>query len=435
MKSTMLAALAGAIGLLMPFAATAAEDDNSLQPLDRIVAVVNDNVILASELEEQTALVRQRMRREGATPPAAEVLRERMLEQLIIEEIQLQQARGRGIDVDDEAVNNALRNIATDRGTDLAGLRKQMEAEGIGFTGLRQEVRTRLTVARLRQRVIASQVTVSQQEIDDFLAQTDRSRERNVAYRLQHILLRVDGDAPEDEIERARERAGALVRKLRAGADFASVAARESDGPQALEGGELGWRQPTELPGLFVNALDSMSPGEISDPLRSANGFHVLKLNEQRGGGEQTVTEYRARHILLREEDDSDQPRRKLAELRRRIEDGIPFDALARRHSDDQATSSRGGDLGWFGPGEMTPAFQEVVETLEPGQLSEPFRTSFGWHIVEVQERRERSDIERYRNAQARQTLYRRKVEDEMQRWTRERREESYIDRRLDTGG
>lgn len=431
MKPIALAALAGVIGLLMPFTAPAAEND-SLQPLDGIVAVVNDSVILASELAEQTELIRKRMRREGAQPPSAQQLRERMLDQLIVEEIQMQHARQRGIQIDDETLNDALRNIAADRGTDLAGLRQQMSNEDLDFAALREQVRTQLLLSRLRQRVIASQVTVSQQEIDDSLAQADRSRERNVGYNLRHILLGLDEDADAARVEQVRDRAGDLVERLRRGSDFSAIAASESDGPRALEGGDLGWRQPAELPGLFVDALETLSPGEVSEPLRSANGFHILKLSDRRGGGQQTITENRARHILLRDQGDSDQPRRKLSELRRRIQDGASFERLARRHSEDEGTAGRGGDLGWFGPGEMTPAFQEVVETLESGQVSEPFRTPFGWHIVEVMERRERTDVERYRTAQVRQTLYRRKVEEEMQRWVRERREEAYIDKRLE---
>lgn len=420
------AVLLGAIAL--PASVAAAERE----PIERIVAVVNESVILASELEEQTELVRQRMQRAGEKPPAADVLRRRMLERLISEEIQIQHARRRGISVEDEAINNALRNLASERGTDLAGLREQMQAAGLEFAQLREEVRIQLLLSRLRQRIIASQVTVSEQEVDDFLAQLDRGRERDMAYHVRHLLLRLPEDASDAEAQRIRERAGQLVTELRAGADFASLAAAESDGPQALSGGDLGWRQPAELPGLFVEALESMQPGDVSDPLRSANGFHVLKLVEQRGGGPQSVTEHRARHILLAGAGDSDRPRQELAELRRRIRDGASFEQLARQYSDDEGTAPRGGNLGWFGPGEMTPAFQEVVETLEPGQISEPFRTPFGWHVVEVLERRERTDVERYRRAQARQSLYRRQVEEATERWLRERREEAYIDRRLE---
>jgi len=432
MKSTSLAALIAVIGLLMPLYTPAA--DGSLQPLDRIVAVVDDNVILDSEVEDQVRLVRERMRRSGQQPPPAQRLRERMLEQLIVKEIQLQRARQRGIQIDDETLNDALRNIAAERGTDLAGLRARLADSDVDFTDLREDIRAQLILQRLRQQVIASQVTVSQEEVDDFLTAADRRRERNVSYKVQHILLRLNEDSGGDSSEEIRAGAEDLVRRLRQGADFASVAASESDGPKALEGGDLGWRQASSLPGLFVDALETMSPGEISDPILSENGFHILKLADRRGGESQNVVQTRARHILIRASDDSDQARRKLSELRRRIKDGESFATLARRHSEDEGTAARGGELGWFGPGEMTPAFQDVVSTLEPGQVSEPFRTPFGWHIVEVQDRRERMDVEAYRTSQARQTLYQRKVEEAMQRWIRERREETYIDLRLERG-
>lgn len=431
---TIAAALFGACGLLHPAAMAAESGSTERQALERIVAVVNDHVILASELEEKTDLFRQRMEQAGERPPPPDTLRERMLEQLILEQIQIQHARRRGIEIDDQAVNNALRNMASERGTDLAGLREQMTEAGLSFDQLREEARTQLLLSRLRQRVIAGQVTVTEEEVDDFLSRSESGRERDVAYDLRHLLLRVPEDASTQEAEEARARAERLVRELRDGADFGDMAARVSDGPEALSGGDLGWRQPAELPGLFVEALQSMGPGDISEPLRSANGFHLLKLVERRGGGPQSITEHRARHILLREEGDNDRPRRQLDELRRRIHDGASFEQLARRHSDDGNTAADGGDLGWFGPGEMAPAFQEVVETLEPGQVSEPFRTPYGWHIVELLEERERTDVERRRRAQARQTLYRQRVEEETRRWLRERREEAYIERRLDRG-
>lgn len=430
---TIAAVLAGACGLLSPATMAAESGDTGRQPLERIVAVVNESVILASELEEKTRLFRMRMERAGESPPPAKRLRERMLDQLILEEIQHQQARRRGIEIGEEEINSALRNIASERGTDLPGLRERMSREdGLSFEQLREEARTQLLLARLRQRVIASQVTITEQEIDDFLQRSERASDRDVAYHLRHLLLRVSEDATEQEVEETAERAGRLVHDLRDGADFGALAARVSDGPEASSGGDLGWRDPAGLPGLFIEALQSMAPGDVSEPLRSANGFHVLKLVERRGGEPQSITEHRARHILLRDEGEGDRQRRQLEELRRRILDGASFEQLARRHSVDQGTAADGGDLGWFGPGEMAPAFQEVVETLEPGQISEPFRTPNGWHIVELLDQRERTDVEQRRRAQARQTLYRQRVEDETRRWLRERREEAYIDRRLD---
>lgn len=428
------AVLVGACGVPSAVAIAAESDARERQLLDRIVAVVNEQVILASELEEKTRLTRRRMERAGEQPPPAETLRERMLDQLILEQIQIQQARRRGIRVDDEAINDALRKMAAERGTDVAGLRARIRDTGLSFDQLREEVRTQLLLSRLRQRVIASQITISDQEIDDFLARQDRGSDRDVAYNLRHLLLRVPEDAPEQEVEETRARAERLVGELRAGADFGELAVRVSDGPEASAGGELGWREPSALPGLFVEALRTMAPGDVSEPLRSANGFHILELVERRGGESQSITEHRARHILLRDAGDADRAQQQLEELRRRILGGASFERLARQYSADRGTATEGGELGWFGPGEMTPAFQEVVETLEPGQVSEPFRTPHGWHIVELLERRERTDVEQRRRAQARQVLYRQRIEEETQRWLREQREEAYIERRLDEG-
>lgn len=431
---TIAAVLLGVCGLLSPAAMAAESDGTERRLLDRIVAVVNEEVILASELEEKTLLTRQRMERAGEQPPPLETLRERMLDQLILEQIQLQHARRYGISIGDEAINDALRNMAAERGTDLAGLRQQIRASDLSFDQLREEVRTQLLLSRLRQRVIASQITISEQEVDDFLERRGHGGDRDVAYNLRHLLLRVPEDASSQEVEEARARADRLVRELRGGADFGAVAARVSDGPEAQAGGDLGWRESSALPGLFVEALQSMAAGDVSEPLRSANGFHILKLVERRGGTSQSITEHRARHILLRDAGDTDRPRQQLEELRRRILDGASFEQLARQYSADAGSAGEGGNLGWFGPGQMTPAFQEVVETLEPGQVSEPFRTPNGWHIVELLERRERTDVEQRRRAQARQALYRQRIEEETRRWLRERREEAYIDRRLDQG-
>lgn len=425
----LAALLCAMAALLAPFAAMA-DDGTGTQRLERIVAVVAEGVILESELETEIARVRARLEREGESPPSARVLRERVLDELVLERIQLQRAEQHGISAEDDAVNEGLRNMASERGTDLEGLRQQFEAQGVPFAELRDDVRTQLILSQLRQRVVASQVQVSEQEIDDFLSRIDRSSNQQVEYHLRHILVGLPSDASTDEVAEARARAEGLVERLRAGdADFATLAQEVSDGPQALSGGDLGWRGRTDLPALFVDAIDDMSPGAISEPLRSANGFHVLALVEQRGGQASTIVETRARHILLRGDDSA---REQLAELRRRLGDGATFAELAREHSDDRASATQGGDLGWIGPGAMTPAFQQVVDGLQPGQVSEPFRTPLGWHIVEALERRERSDVEQFRRARARQALYRRQVEEETQRWLQGLRDETYVELRLD---
>lgn len=406
------------------------------QTLERIVAVVNDRVILASELEEEIAIIRQQLRQQGESPPPEAELRERLLDELIDESLQVQRARQYGISVSDEAVNRALRDVAEANGTDLTGLRDRLADEGIDFARLREDTRNRLIIQQLRQRSVASQVSITDQDIEEFLARIDRAEQQRTEFRVQHILISVPSGAGEDTADAAREDAAAVVDDLRAGADFADTAAEVSDGPEALSGGDLGWRGRDQLPALFVETLEDLRPGDISEPVQSANGFHILRLADRRGGASQTITETRARHILVRTGDDDGmddaEARQRVADLRRRLEAGAAFEELARGHSDDAASAREGGDLGWFGPAEMTPAFQEAIDDLEQGELSEPFRTEHGWHIAEVRDRRERDDAERHRHAQARQALYRQRVEEEAQRWLRELRDEAFVDKRLD---
>lgn len=438
-RSLYAGALSAVLVLCIP-AAMAAEsgDGDDVETLERIVAVVNDGIILDSELDAEIARVRQRLEREDQRIPPDDVLRERVLEELVLQRIQLQRASRMGISVDDSDVNNTLRNMAEDAGTDLAGLRQRYESEGLSFEGLRADVRDRLVISRLRQRAVASQVQVSEQEVEDFMARVERTSDQRVELRLRHILVGLPSDASTAEVESARERAREIVARLEGGADFGALATRVSDGPRALEGGDLGWRRRSELPGLFLDAVEGLEPGAVAGPVRSPNGFHVLELADRRGGQPQSVTEYRARHILLRgsgggddgDGDGDEDPRARLAELRQRVAAGADFAELARAHSEHQATAPDGGDLGWVGPGDMPPAFREVVAGLQPGQLSEPFRSPMGWHLVALVEQRERTDVEAFQRAQARQTLYRRQVEEETQRWLRQLRDEAYVELR-----
>lgn len=436
-----LTAIACVIAIALPAATPARADET----LDGIAAVVNEDVVLESELRAEVDFMRQQMQRNGQRVPPDDVMRERILERLILENIQLQRAEQRGISVDDEAVNNALRNMADRNGTNLSGLRERVEADGMDFRRLRRDIRRQLIVSRLQQREVASQVQISDEEVDSALDRMEQSNQEEAEYNLRHILIGVSSDATDEEVDEARERAEALVEQLRDDADFASVATRESDGPEALEGGELGWRSATSLPDLFVDAIRELSTGAVSDPLRSPNGFHILKVEDRRGGAEQTVTEIKARHILLQDESDADDPddpasaeaegqspRERLEALRQRIEAGADFAEIAQASSEDQGSASRGGDLGWVGPGEMTPAFQQVIEGLEPGTLSEPFRSPYGWHLVEVLDKRQRQDVEEYQRNEARQSLYERELEQEAQRWRQRLRDQAYIDIRTD---
>jgi peptidyl-prolyl cis-trans isomerase SurA len=423
-------------GAFAPAIAAAAASDTGASDLDRIVAVVNDDIVLASELAGEMARTRERLQRNDRDVPPDSVLRQRLLEQLVMQQIQLQRAERAGIEVDRARVNEALRNMADQNGTDLAGLRQRSADDGIDFQRLRADVRDRLIVSRLRQREVASQVEISDDQIAQALERMEKASARRTEYKLRHILIAVPAEAQSAEVADARDKAQQVVTQLRADdAAFAATATRVSDGPQALSGGDLGWRSATSLPELFLDALRELEPGAVSEPLRSPNGFHVVKLVERRGGQSQSITEVRARHILVREEGQAEagsaNPRQRLASLREQLRAGAAFGDLARRYSDDQSSARKGGDLGWIGPGEMTPAFQKVLKGLDPGTLSEPFRTPYGWHLVEVLERRQRQDVEQYRRAKARRALYQREVEQQTQRWRQRLRDQAYVDLRL----
>ncbi len=427
--------LAGLLGLLAAIAPSAWSADtgtaSSAQTLERIVAVVNNGVILSSELEAELVRVRQRLRSEDRGLPDPGVLRERVLDQLILQELQLQQARQRGISIDDTAVNNALRNMAEDNGTDLAGLRAHFRQRGVSVEQLRTDVREQLTISRLRQRTVGSEIEVTNQEVEDLLARAERASEQQREYRVRHILVGLPSDASTEEVSDARQRARSAVDDLDGGGDFADLANRISDGPQALSGGDLGWRRLSQLPELFAEALGDAAPGQIVGPLRSPNGFHILEITDQRGGGsDETVTQTRVRHILLREED-GDAARERLSELRQQLQSGADFAGLAQAHSDDQSTAPEGGDLGWVGPGDLPTVVHEVIRNLPTGELSEPFQSPMGWHLVQVQQRREQQDAEQQRRAQARQTLYQRKLQEESQRWLQQLRDGAYVEIRL----
>ena len=404
--------------------------------LDRIVAIVNDDIIAKTELEARLIRVREQLRQAGTTPPPAGALRKQVLERLILARLQLQRARDSGVRVDDERLNTTLLRIAEQNGLTLRGFRDALERDGYDFATFREEIREEIMISEVRRRQVESQVHITQRDIDDYLSTmesqgAEASRHR---YRLGHILIAVPDGASPEVIAEARDRAERMLADIRAGADFASMAVTHSDGQQALEGGDLGWRQGSELPTVFGEAVLRLEVGDVTEPIRSASGFHLVKLVDRRGSERQIVEQTRARHILvtLDELTDEDAARRRLATLRERIVNGEDFGELARIHSDDSGTAPRGGELGWIDPGNTVPAFERMMDSLESGGLSPPFRSQFGWHIVQVLERRERDDTDLARRAEATRRLRARKIEENMQAWVRQVRDEAYVEYRLD---
>ena len=403
--------------------------------LDRVVAVVNDDIISRSELDARLGRVREQLRQSGTAPPPPDALRRQVLERLILRRLQLQLARNSGMRVDDESLNRTILRIAEQNELTLREFRDAVERDGLDFARFREEIREDILIAEVRRRRVENQINISQGDIDDYIsmmesrgAEADRHR-----YRIGHILIAVPDGASSEEIDEARGRAERVLAELRAGADFANMAVTHSDGQKALEGGDLGWRLASDLPTMLADAVLRLETGDVSEPVRSASGFHLVKLVDRQGSQRQMIRQTLARHILITLDalTDNADARRQLGVLRERIVNGEDFGELARIHSDDPGSASRGGELGWIDPGNTVPVFERTMDSLAPGAISEPFRSQFGWHLVQVLERRDLDATETSRRAEARRRLRSRKIEENTQAWLRRVRGEAYVEYRL----
>jgi len=416
--------------LLLPLEAPA----QRLSLVDRIVAVVNKEVITLSELNEAIGAAERQLRRQGTQAPARDVLERQMLERLILDKAQLQLARDNGIRVDDTQVDRAVQRIAEQNNLTLSDFRAALERDGVAFETFRQDLRDQIILTRLREREVDDKIQVSDTEIDLFLEENNAQSAVRAEYNLAHILVRVPDQASPERIEAARAKAE-KARAEAEGGDFRAVAASYSDAPDALQGGAIGWRTGDRLPELFAEAVAKMNPGQVSAVLRSSAGFHVLKLIDRRGAVPPNVpiTQTRARHILIRTSDTVSEAdaRRRLLGLRERIVSGADFAALARANSDD-STAARGGDLDWIYPGDTVPEFERALQELKPGELSQPVRTPFGFHLIQVMERRSAELSPERRRLQARQALRERKSDDAFQQWLRQLRDQTYVELRLE---
>lgn len=423
-----LPAMLLALAILLPAAVNAA------QTLDRIVAVVNDDVVLASELQQEIREVRAQLQARGVQVPSRDRLERQVLERLVMQRIQLNEADRAGITVDDATLNAAVQRVAQRNNMSLSQLRDAMAAQGMEFADFRDRLRMEIKVSRLQQREISRRVNVSSQEIDDYLEQQQRSGS-GYEYRLRHILISIPEAASAEEVKDAREKAQAIYEQLTAGeAEFSAVAAAQSDSQTALEGGDLGWRSAAELPTLFAERVPAMSIGQISRPIRNPSGFHLIKLSDRRASERHVIDQTHARHILIRTNAvvSGTDARRRLESLRRRIQAGESFEELARSNSDDGGSASQGGDLGWVNPGTMVPRFEQAMSRLDEGQISQPFETRYGWHIVQVLERREHDSTDDVQRNQAANQIRQRKEEEAREQWLRRLREEAYVDYRLE---
>ena len=405
------------------------------QDLDRIVAIINDDVIMRSELAEKIGSVSAQMQEQNIPLPPDSILQRQVLDRLIMTKLQIQMAQNTGIRVDDETLNRTISNIAAENKLSLNEFREILEGDGYGYENFRKDIRNEILISRLQQRQVDNRIIVTDREIDNFLSNQEHQGETDIEFHIAHILIAIPEGGSTRQVAQARETAEKVLGELRGGADFSNMAATYSDGQHALEGGSLGWRQAGQVPTLFADFISNMEVGGLSDIIKSPSGYHIIKLLDKRSSEQVVVTQTNARHILIRPDEltTPEDALRRLQQLRMRIEGGDDFAELAKAHSADTMSAAEGGDLGWVNPGDLVPEFENVMNSLEPGDTSQPFRSQFGFHVVQVLDRREHDSTEDIKRARARETIRRRKLDEARTDWLRQMRDEAYVEYRLES--
>ncbi len=400
--------------------------------LDRVAAVVNEGIVLQSELDTQTEMIMRRLQESRTELPPQNVLRQQVLERLVLQEVQLQRAERLGVKVSDEVLNNALRDVASRNNIPLDRLPEVLASQGLNYAAYRDSMRKEMTLQMLRQRDVISRIIVTPRELDQFIAK--QAAAENQEYNVSHILLSLPQAAEPAQIDAVTERANDIVKRARGGEDFAQLAVAYSNGQTALDGGALGWRKGTQLPSFIADVVAKLQPGEVSEAVRTPSGYHIVRLNERRGAAETVmVNQVHARHILVRPNElRNDQAvQEKLNALREQIIAGEDFAKLASTNSEDVASAAEGGDLGWSAAGTFVPEFEKVVNSLPENEVSQPFRTQYGWHIVQVLGRRVHDNTDEARRQKAFAALRESKAEEETEIWLRRLRDEAFIEYRL----
>lgn len=411
------------IGLFCASSAVSAE----VQWIDRIVAIAGDDVVSQLELQREAVTVQRELQARKTPLPANDVFIKQILERLIVKKIQLQKATATGIRVDDVELNQAIEKIAGENRMNISQFRQAMQSQGMDYSLLRDDIREELVISKLRQREVDRGLKVTEQEIDSFLATQNLAGENRRAYQIAHILIAIPEAATPEQLQEAKAEAEMIFKRVSDGEDFSQLAVAQSDGQKALEGGDLGWREDDQLPTIFSAAVRKLKPGEVTEPIRSPSGFHLVKLVNSKDGTNATISETRARHILL----SGDDARERLIAITEEIEAGTDFAVLAKKHSLDKGSAVNGGELGWAGPGKYVPAFENALNRLQPGQISEPFKSTFGWHIVQLQERRDAPVSRELLTAKAREFLLKQKQEEAELLWLRRLRDEAYVEYKI----
>jgi len=399
-------------------------------PLDRVVAIVDNDVVMQSQLDQRLREVRATIQKRGAPLPPEHVLTQQVLERLIIENIQLQIGDRSGVRITDEELNQAMGTIAQRNNMSLDQFRAALAHDGLSYDEAREQVRREMIISRVRQRRVAERIQVSEQEVQNFLASDLGKIQLSEEYRLANILIPVPDSASPETVQAAARQAQEMYQQLKQGADFGQLAVSRSAGDNALEGGEIGWRKAAQLPSPFDSMIGSLAVGDVTEPVRTPGGFIILKLEEKRGGSKMLRDEVHVRHILLKpSEIRSEEETQRLAEkLYERIQAGESFADLAKKFSEDPGSKLNGGDLNWVDPESLVPEFREVMNNAPQGQVTKPFRSPFGWHVLEVLGRRATDSSDKFREQQAAQTLRARKYDEELQAWLRQIRDEAYVE-------
>ena len=405
----------------------------TVQELDRIVAVVDKDVVMETELDTRVEAIHRQLADRKINMPPENVLKNQVLEQLIVESIQLQLGTRGGIRIDDWALNDAINRIAERNQMTVEQFKKNLEADGLSFQETRKQIQREMIINRVRQRQVAQRIQVSEQEIDSFIQSPEGQSQLQAEYRLGHILIATPDNPTPDQIKAAESDAKAIYGQIKKGTNFQELAIAKSKGQNALNGGDLGWRKTDQLPTLFANEASRMTKGQISEPVRSPSGFHIFKLMDIRGDEKVVQEQVHVRHILVKpNEIRSDLEARMLAKnLYDRVQRGEEFSELAKAYSDDTASALNGGDMSWISPEALVPEFRTVMLNIPHKTVSEPFRTTYGWHVLEVLGKRKSDISNQVRRSRVRELLSNRKFEEELQVWLREIRDQAFVEIKL----
>jgi len=415
--------------------ALADSQKNEIEKIDRIVAVVDQSVITENELNDRIRTITNQMQKQGTQLPPQNILEKQVLERLINDRLLLQYAAQTGLRVDDAQLDKTIERIAEQNKMSVPEFKAALQEENIPYRKFREDIRNEILIARLREREVENKINITEAEIDNFLTTQASRHDVQDEFDISHIMIKAPDDSSPEDLQKLRFKAEQALKQLQSGADFSQVSASFSDAPNALEGGKLGWKTSSQLPALFLQALQPMQAGQLTAILRSPNGFHILKLNDRRGGSSPLVIDQtNVRHILIKlsEVVSEDEARQKLISIKERLDNnGADFAEMARQYSED-GSANKGGDLGWINPGDTLPPFEQAMNALKINQISEPVRTQFGWHLIQVLERRKQDMTKEAARLKARQEIRARKSDEAYQDWVRELRDRAFVELRVE---